>query len=40
MVDDKGEFKAIAAVVLEVGEQVQEGEDVVVGLLKVGVYGG
>ncbi len=39
LIEDEGEIEPISAVVFDVGEEVEEGEEVVVGLLEVGVGG-
>lgn len=40
MIEDEGEVESVSAVVFDVGEEVEQGEEVVVGLLEVGVGGG
>jgi hypothetical protein len=39
LIEYEGEIEPISAVVLDIGEEVEEGEKVVVGLLEVGVGG-
>ncbi len=37
MIEDEGELEAISTVMFDVGEEVQESKEVVVGLLEVSV---
>jgi hypothetical protein len=39
LIEDEGEVEPISAVMLDVGEEVEEGEEVMVGLLEVSVGG-
>ena len=39
LIEDKGELEAVSAVMFDIGEEVEESEEVVVGLLEVSVRG-